>query len=338
MNKSSSVIRTKLKDKNMIIHTDENAARGYTLALVSAIVLSTTGILIRYLTQTYQLPSLILAFWRDGFAALSLFLIMLLLGFKKTKLLSHHKIFLLGFGLVLAFFNALWTLSVSLNGAAIATVLGYCSAGFTVLLGWGLLKETLGWVKILVVFMTLGGCLLVSGAYKSSDWEINTTGILTGIFSGLGYALYTLMGRIASKRGIDAWTTLLYTFSYASIFLLIFNLIPSFPFLEKTITPKDLFWLGNAYEGWGILFLLAIGPTVAGFGLYNMSLGYLPASIVNLLVTTEPVFTAIIAYYFLGERLDIVQGKIIRVEYKSTIRKGLEEVITFTATRKIRLW
>jgi len=46
--------------------TPENpssVARGYNTALISAIILSTTGILIRYLTQTYQTPSLILAFW-----------------------------------------------------------------------------------------------------------------------------------------------------------------------------------------------------------------------------------------------------------------------------------
>jgi drug/metabolite transporter (DMT)-like permease len=291
----------------MKIQTEASSARGYTLAIVSSAILSTTGILIRYLTQTYQLPSLILAFWRDGFATFSLLLIMRVLGFKNAKLQRNQNIFLACFGLVLAFFNALWTLSVSLNGAAIATVLAYCSAGFTVLLGWWLLNETLGWVKILVVILTLGGCILVSGAYNPSDWKTNTIGILTGIFSGLGYASYTLMGRSASKRGLDPWTTLLYTFAYAAMFLLILNLLPGFPFPEKAISLKDFLWLRNAYAGWGILILLAFGPTVAGYGLYNMSLVYLPSSIVNLLVTTEPVFTAMIAFYFLGERLDNIQ-------------------------------
>ena len=59
--------------------------------------------------------------------------------------------------------------------------------------------------------------------------------------------------------------------------------------------------------GWGVLFLLAAGPTLVGFGLYNISLGYLPASVANLIITLEPVFTAIIAAAFLGERLNAVQ-------------------------------
>jgi len=55
------------------------------------------------------------------------------------------------------------------------------------------------------------------------------------------------------------------------------------------------------------VFLLAAGPTVIGFGLYNVSLSHLPSSIANLIITLEPVFTIIIAYILLGERLHGVQ-------------------------------
>ena len=44
-----------------------------------------------------------------------------------------------------------------------------------------------------------------------------------------------------------------------------------------------------------------------GFGLYNVSLGYLPSSVANLIVTLEPAFTAVIAYFLFGERLNRVQ-------------------------------
>ena len=49
-----------------------NLTRGYTIALVSAAILSTTAIFIRHLTQTYHMPPLVLAFWRDGLVALTL--------------------------------------------------------------------------------------------------------------------------------------------------------------------------------------------------------------------------------------------------------------------------
>jgi drug/metabolite transporter (DMT)-like permease len=73
------------------------------------------------------------------------------------------------------------------------------------------------------------------------------------------------------------------------------------------VRPVELLWLGRAGWGWFVLFLLAAGPTVAGFGLYNVSLGYLPSSVANLILTLEPTFTAAIAYLVLRERLNGIQ-------------------------------
>lgn len=286
---------------------NSNLTRGYPIALVSAAILSTTAIFIRHLTQTYHMPPLVLAFWRDGFVALTLLPVLGLLRPLLLQVKRQHLRYLIVYGLILAIFNALWTLSVSLNGAAISTVLVYCSAGFTTLLGWWFLKERLDWAKLLAVTFSLGGCVLVSGALDPAAWRANLVGILTGMLSGLCYAIYSLMGRSASQRGLNPWTTLYCTFGWAAVFLLLFNLLPGGLLPGTATRPADLFWLGNALAGWGILFLLAAGPTVAGFGLYNVSLGYLPSSVANLIATLEPAFTAVIAYFLLGERLNGMQ-------------------------------
>lgn len=282
-------------------------ARGYTIALVSAVVLSSTAIFIRYLTQTYHIPPLVLAFWRDVFVILTLGLILILVKPAQLRVKSKFLRFLALYGFVLALFNSFWTLSVAINGAAIATVLAYTSAGFTALLGRWLLKEPLGWIKILAVVISLSGCVLASEALDLSAWLENPVGILTGMVSGLAYALYSLMGRAASQRGIKPWTTLLYTFSFASLFLLLVNLLPLPSLPGKALTLSDFFWLDGQAMGWLVLFLLAAGPTLAGYGLYNVSLDYLPSSIANLILTSELVFTTLIAYLVLGERLTPVQ-------------------------------
>ncbi len=281
-----------------------NLTRGYSVALVSAVLLSTTSILIRHLTQTYHMPPLVLAFWRDGFVVLTVLPVLGLLRPILLRLRPRHLPYLVLYGVVLATFNSLWTFSVALNGAAVATVLGYSSAAFTVLLGWWVLKEGLGWAKLLVVALSIGGCILVSGALDSAAWNANAVGIVTGTLSGLLYAIYSLMGRSAAQRGLNPWTTLLYTFGFAALVLLLLNLLPGGPLPGTAKQPSELFWLGNALPGWGFLFLLGAGPTVGGFGLYNVSLSYLPSSIANLIVTSEPVFTAITAYFLFGERLD----------------------------------
>lgn len=288
-------------------HARARLSRGYTIALISAAFLSTTAIFIRYLTVTYAIPPLILAFWRDVFVIVTLLPV---LGWLRPALLRverRHILYLVAYGLVLSLFNILWTFSVALNGAAVATVLAYCSAAFTALLGRWLLKERLDGVKWLAIVLSLAGCALVSGVFAQSAWRISVGGVLVGTAAGLSYAIYSLMGRSAAQRGLNPWTTLCYTFGFATLFLFGFNLLP------ETVMPggikalADFLWLGDAWAGWGMLILLSAGPTVAGFGLYNVSLSYLPSSVANLIATSEPVFTAVIAYFLLGERLNGTQ-------------------------------
>jgi len=53
--------------------------------------------------------------------------------------------------------------------------------------------------------------------------------------------------------------------------------------------------------------LLAVGPTIGGYGLYTVSLTMLPAGTANLIVTLEPAMSAALAFLFLGERLAPLQ-------------------------------
>lgn len=288
-------------------HPQSSLTRGYTIALIAAAILSTTAIFIRFLTTTYHIPALVLAFWRDVFVVVTLVAIFSLRQPHMLRVDRRYLPFLMGYGFVLAMFNSLWTLSVALNGAAVSTVLAYTSAGFSALLGWWLLKERLGIPKLLAVIISLGGCILVSGALEPSAWGANLIGILTGTVSGLGYAGYSLMGRVSSQRGQNPWTVLLYTFGFAALFLLLFNVLLSGVVPGTASSMADFLWLGDAWVGWGVLFLLAAGPTVAGYGLYNVSLSYLPSSVANLVVTIEPVFTTLTAYLLLGERLNGIQ-------------------------------
>jgi drug/metabolite transporter (DMT)-like permease len=286
---------------------NNDLTKGYPVALIAAAVLSTTAILIRYLTVTYQIPALLLAFWRDLFVGLSLLPVFAILRPVLLRIERKNVGYLILYGLVLACFNSLWTISVALNGAAVATVLVYCSAAFTALLGRWLLNERLNVGKILAILLCLGGCVLVSGALDLTVWQTGLMGITTGVVAGLGYAGYSLMGRQAAQGGLSPWTSLFYTFSFAALFLLVFNLLLNGLLPGAAVGLGKFFWLGQAWEGWAVLIVLAAVPTVIGFGLYNVSLSYLPSSVANLIVTLEPVFTATTAYLLLGERLSGVQ-------------------------------
>lgn len=277
-----------------------DSSRGYTLAFLSAVILSTTAIFIRHLSEGYRLPSLVLAFWRAGFAAGTLLAV---LGIARPSLLRVTRrdlVFLAWYGLVLGCFNATWTVAVALTNASLATVLVNGSAAFTALLGWWFLDERLDWAKLAAVTLSLAGCMIVSNAMDPAAWRVNALGILTGTGSALCYATYSLMGRRAAQRGIGPWTTVTYTFLFSCVFLFLLNLLPGLP----GRTSGELLHLGGEAEGWFWLFLLAAGPTVTGFGIYNASMCHLPSSVASLIMTTEPVFTALLALGLFGERLD----------------------------------
>ena len=293
--------------KNNLSPEQSVLSRGYLIALLSAFILSSSAILIRLLTGDFSLPPLVLAFWRDGFVAFSLFLILLVFSPSRLRVNRSDLLYLLAYGFLLSVFNSLWTFSVSRVGAAVGTILIYSSAGFTVLLGWWLLKESLNWGKVIAVVLSLGGCVLVSGLLDMQSLKFDLAGVLTGILSGILYAGYSLMGRSASQRGINAWTTILYTFGFAAMFLMLLNLFSGGRINGTAGGFSEFFLSGLPLIGWGWLLLLALLPTLAGFGLYNVSLGYLPSGIANLIATTEPVFTAVMAFFLFGERLDGIQ-------------------------------
>jgi drug/metabolite transporter, DME family len=268
-------------------------AKGFIIALIGTAVWATTAIFIRYLLTHYTLAPLTLAFWRDFILALTLLLVFRLWKPEILRIGWHDLPFLVAYGaLSLAVFNASWTYSVALNGAAVATVLAYCSPAFTVALAWLLFREPVTWRKGLAAVLSLAGCVGVAKAYSPEIWQLNPLGFLIGLASGLAFAIYSLAGRYSAKRFASPWTVMTYGFLFASITLLF------------TQNRQTILSMGSAWDGWLILATLAIGPTLVGYGLYTVSLRYLSASVATVIASLEPALTAILAIFVLSEQLE----------------------------------
>lgn len=287
-------------------HARTSTTRGYGTLLIGTTLWSSSAVFMGFLTQRFQLPPIVLAFWRDIFVSLALLIV---LGLKFPTLLRagrQNLLFLCFYGLVLASFNTIFTRSVAINGAAVATVLTYSSPAFTAVAGRFLWNERVDVFKINALVLSCAGCVLVSGAHTLAAWQGNMLGIALGLTSGLIFAGYNIMGKTAAHKGINSWTVMLYIFAFAS------------GFLALAQRPETLFWLSRPLTagpngiqetlfGWGTLVLLSLGPTIGGYGLYTASLNYLPAVTANLVVTLEPAMTAAQSYLFLGERLTALQ-------------------------------
>ncbi|MFN8432386.1 MAG: DMT family transporter [Anaerolineales bacterium] len=282
------------------------SSRGFIIALTATIIWSTTGPLISYLSKTYSLPSLVLAFWRDLFVAFGMVVGLLIFSRKLFALDRNHWGFMVLYGFSLAVFNSMWTFSVQYNGAAVATVLAFSSPAMTAVLSYLIFKERFNGIKIISIALSFVGTILVAGAADPAAWKLNPLGIIFGLLTGLMFAVYNLQGKAAGDRNIDSWTALLYSFVSATFFLFFFT-IASDLFITKQPVFSDLLWLGNSLPGWGLLFFLGVAPTLGGFGLYTLSIRYLSPTISNLVATLEPVFTAVWSYIFLSELMTGVQ-------------------------------
>ena len=286
-------------------HTSKNSSPGYLIGLAATLLLSFTGILISYLDRAYQLPSLVLAFWRDVFVVSGLVAAFSLFSRGRFKLDRSLWSFFLLYGLSLSLFNSMWTFSVQFNGAAIATVLAFSSPAMTAVLAHFILHEQINRVKLLSIALSLPGIVLVSGAADPAAWKVNAAGIAFGLLTGFAFACYNMLGKTSSNKQIDPWTTMLYGFSAAIVFLFIFNVAVNA--LGRQAPLGNFLWLGTSLSGWSILFLLGVGPTIGGFGLYLVSLGYLPATVANLIGALEPAFTTVWAYLLFHEQMTVIQ-------------------------------
>ncbi|GAB1469316.1 DMT family transporter [Chloroflexota bacterium] len=283
-----------------------HSSRGFIIALIATVIWSTTGPLISYLSKTYALPSLVLAFWRDLFVAFGMFIGLLVFSRRLFTLDRKHWGFMVWYGISLAIFNSMWTFSVQYNGAAVATVLAFSSPAMTAVLSRLIFKETFNSIKIISIALSFIGTILVAGAVDPAAWKLNPLGIIFGLLTGLMFAVYNLQGKAAGDRQINSWTALLYSFAAASVFLFFFNL-GSDLFITKQPAFSNLLWLGNSLPGWGLLFFLGVAPTLGGFGLYTLSIRYLSPTVSNLVATLEPIFTAVWSYLFLSEIMTGIQ-------------------------------
>ena len=270
--------------------------KGLGLALIATTFWATTGVIMSYLLTHYSLEPLTLAFWRDLMVGSALLIGLRLWQPRALKISRGDALFFVLYGFVgLAVFNGLWSFSVKYNGAAVATVLAYSSPAFIVLLARPILKEPFTISKLTAVALSLTGCVFVVRAYQPEMWQVNPLGIGAGLGTGFAFAVYSLLGKWSARRFPNPWTVTAYGFTFAAAGLLF------------TQRPHTILSLGVAWDGWLILLGLALIPTILGFGLYTVSLRYLPATAAGLVASLEPVLTALMAIVFLNEMLDSKQ-------------------------------
>lgn len=114
------------------------------------------------------------------------------------------------------FFNACYFTTISLTSLSVAAVLLYTAPVFVMTLSRVVFKERVTRRKIAAALLTIVGCALVSGLFTSVP-ALSAAGVLIGIGSGIGYALYSVFSRLALERGYSPLAVVAWTFVFAAL-------------------------------------------------------------------------------------------------------------------------
>lgn len=197
--------------------------------------------------------------------------------------------YFIGTGIIsFTFFSWSYMRAINLTGVGVAAVLLYTAPAIVMMLSVILFKESLTPRKCLVLLMTLVGCVFVTGAL-GAEVSITGEGLFAGLCAGVGYALYSIFGTFAVRRGYGSLTISFYTFLVATLFM------------GFWVAPVEVAQKITASGQWVLAISFALLTTVLPYLCYTKGLAGLPASRASVTATIEPVVAAILGIVVLHE-------------------------------------
>lgn len=202
----------------------------------------------------------------------------------------HDSWMFIGTGVMsLTFFNYCYFNCIAASSLAVAALLLYTAPIFVMVMSVFLFKESFTTKKTVALVMTFAGCGCVTGAFSGS-LNLTFMGLLYGLSSGFGYALYSIFGKYAVEKYTSATITV-YTFYFSSLAALPIADFPSNTF--------------NQLNAAAILNVLGLGLVCAviPYLLYNKGLVYVDPGQASILATIEPFVAAVIGICYFQEPL-----------------------------------
>lgn len=274
------------------------------------------GLLVRSLNAV-GLSSMEISFVRSFVTFLCMLVGLLLFNRKALKIRIRDIWCFIGTGAFsVAFFNFCYFKTITLTSLSVAAVLLYTAPAFVMLMSAVLFKERLSAQKLIALLLAFAGCAFVSGIVGGAG-ALSLSGILYGLGSGFGYALYSIFGRYALERKYSSVTISFYTFVFASIATLFFADV-GVVFEALSFSPALL----------GKTVFLVLLVTLLPYLSYTRGLNGLENGTASVLASIEPVVATLVGIIVYKEKMNfwnvlgicLVLGSIVLINVNCSIK------------------
>jgi len=267
---------------------------------IGLLAISFGAVLARY-AQAAQIPSLAVAAWRLGLAALVVTPMVAMFcwrhGVSAVRLSRRQWGGALLAGLCLAAHFAAWITSLEYTSVASSSALVTTNPLWIGIASFVLFREIPSRYLLAGIGLSLLGSLLIflSDSQQASAGSQPMTGNLLALAGSWFFSAYLLIGR-RLRVGLTLTLYIWLAYGIAALFL--------FGATVATAQPVA----GFSQLGWLALLGMALGPQLVGHTSYNWALKHVSPAFVAVVTLGEPVGCALLAYVFFSETLAPLQS------------------------------
>lgn len=257
--------------------------------VIAGCLWGTMGLFVRQFNAN-GIQSMNIVLIRSLFTAILLLLFILIYDRKLLKIKLCDLWIFMGMGIVsIVLFNYCYFSAISLMSLSTAAILLYTSPVFVMIFSAVIFKEKITLKKVSAMIISVTGLVLVTDVFSGNS-EISLSGIIYGIISAIGYALYSIFSRFALNRGYHPLTTTVWAFIFAAVCSMFMSDIP--------------FCISTFYNVPSMVFftiIFAIITSILPYTLYAFGLKGTETSTAAVIASIEPVSATIFGIFFYGE-------------------------------------
>ena len=275
-------------------HKQEHRKKGYIYVILASSFFAMIGIISKMAMNTGLTPFMLLTY---QYLFTIIFLSIWILATDRKALLIDKKSIMLmaiqgvigAFGTSLFFYLAITKISVGMS----TMLLFLYPAVVNIYFGFSGVRK-IGAASIVALLSALMGSFMVLNIFGTEGFSISIIGIIFGICSCLAYAFYNIFADLKFSN----FSPVIISF-YTAISAFITSLIVSPSFFK--------FDVNFSWKLIGLFVLLALTSGIIPTILMYKGIKYIGADKASIVASSELPMTIILAYFFLSEKMSIIQ-------------------------------